>query len=299
MVDWLIYWFMLPACIVITSVAVLTGISGTAILTPVLILVFPLVGVRGLPPAVAFGVALLTEFFGFTGGVVGYYRRGLVDFVTSSGLLVVAVPTVVVFILLSQSVDAVLLRGVYGGMMVLLAAYLAWTAPTNVRRSDLKALPDEVRRIPRRSESPVERLVRSRDGEEYRYRVCDVGRGRLITAVGAAMKGLVSVGLGEVEMPNLVKRCKVPLAVAAATSVFVTAVTDLAGSTASLAALAIGGGLAAVPWNLLVYTIPGAVLGGLLGVRFQGRISSKTTERSIAVLFAVVGVAFLATVLRA
>lgn len=45
MIDWLIYWFMFPACILIASVAMLTGISGTAMLTPFLILVFPILSV--------------------------------------------------------------------------------------------------------------------------------------------------------------------------------------------------------------------------------------------------------------
>lgn len=43
MIDWFVYWFMLPACILIASAAMLTGISGTAMLTPFLILVFPLI----------------------------------------------------------------------------------------------------------------------------------------------------------------------------------------------------------------------------------------------------------------
>ncbi len=109
------------------------------------------------------------------------------------------------------------------------------------------------------------------------------------------MEGLVSVGLGELEMPNLVKRCKIPVAVSAATSVFVIAIAVLSGSVTSVAVLIQKGGLSAVPWNLVLYTIPGAVLGGQLGSRFQGKISSERSERLIAILFVVVGVAFLYT----
>lgn len=297
MVDWLVYWFMFPACILIASVAMLTGISGTAMLTPFLILAFPVLGVPTLTPAQAIGMALFTEFFGFVSGVVGYQRRRLIDYRTAGRLVAVAVPTIVAFSLLSQYVGPALLRGAYGVMMVILASYLAWTAPANVRRHDLKILPEAINRIPRHAEEPVERQIRSRDGREYRYRVCDPHRGYLITCVGAAMEGLVSVGLGELEMPNLVKRCKIPVAVAAATSVFVIAVTVLAGSVTSILALLQRGGLGAVPWNLVVYTVPGAVIGGQLGARFQGRVSSTTTERFIAILFAVVGIAFLAAVL--
>lgn len=297
MVDWLVYWFMLPACILIASVAMLTGISGTAMLTPFLILAFPVLGVPTLTPAQAIGMALFTEFFGFLSGVIGYHRRRLIDYETASALIAVAVPTIVVFSLLSQSVGPTLLRAAYGIMMVVLAAYLFWTAPANVRNRDLKTLPEAVQKVPRNRESSGERVIRSREGEEYRYRICDQHRGYLITGVGAAMEGLVSVGLGELEMPNLVKRCKIPVAVSAATSVFVIAVTVLAGSVTAILTLLQRGGLDAVPWNLVLYTVPGAVIGGQLGARFQGRSSSKTTERFIAILFALVGIAFLSAIL--
>ncbi len=96
-------------------------------------------------------------------------------------------------------------------------------------------------------------------------------------------------------MPNLVKRCKIPVAVSAATSVFVIAIAVLSGSITSVAVLIQKGGLAAVPWNLVLYTIPGAVLGGQIGSKFQGRISSELSERLISILFVIVGVAFLYT----
>ncbi len=45
-----------------------------------------------------------------------------------------------------------------------------------------------------------------------------------------------------------------------------------------------------------LHTIPGAVVGGQIGSRFQGAVSSTATERLIVVLFAVVGLAFAMTV---
>ncbi|MBI3023788.1 MAG: hypothetical protein HYY68_08740 [Thaumarchaeota archaeon] len=39
---------------------------------------------------------------------------------------------------------------------------------------------------------------------------------------------------GELEMPNLVKRCKIPVAVSAATSVFVIAIAVLSGSVTAI-----------------------------------------------------------------
>ena len=39
--DWGMYWFMFPSCIAIATLAMLSGISGAALLTPVMILGFP------------------------------------------------------------------------------------------------------------------------------------------------------------------------------------------------------------------------------------------------------------------
>ena len=42
--DFTIYWFMFPVSIVVASCAMLSGIGGAALFTPIFILVFPLLG---------------------------------------------------------------------------------------------------------------------------------------------------------------------------------------------------------------------------------------------------------------
>jgi uncharacterized membrane protein YfcA len=296
LIDWFVYWFMLPACILIASVAMLTGISGTAMLTPFLILVFPLIRVPVLTPAQAVGMALFTEFFGFASGTLGYHKEGLIDYHTAKKLLLVSVPAIVVFSLIANLVSSLLLRGIYGGMMIALASYLFLSSASSVRNRELRELPEAANRIPRRNEEPTERVISSKRHGEFRYKVCDQKSGLLACGTGAAMEGLVSVGLGELLMPNLVRRCKIPVAVSAATSVFVIAITVLTGSITSVLALVQKGGLGAVPWNLVIYTIPGAVVGGQIGSRFQGAVSSGIMEKFIAALFLVVGLAFVTTV---
>jgi uncharacterized membrane protein YfcA len=262
-------------------------------LTPFVILVFPIIGVPVLTPAEAVGMALLVEFFGFVSGLIGYHRTGLIDYQIGLKLITVAIPTIVVFSLISQFINGILLRLAYGVMMLLLASYLFLSAPSNVRNVTMKTLPEAVERIPIKNETPLERVIKTRRGTEYRYKVCDQRRGYLITGIGAAMEGLVSVGLGELEMPNLVKRCKIPVAVSAATSVFIIAISVLSASLTDVLALVAHEGLSAVPWHFVAYAAPGAVIGGQLGSRFQGRISSESSERFISALFTVIGIAFL------
>jgi hypothetical protein len=56
-VDWTVYWFMLPVCVVVASVAMFSGISGAAMLTPVFLIGFPLLGVPRLTTVEAIGTS--------------------------------------------------------------------------------------------------------------------------------------------------------------------------------------------------------------------------------------------------
>lgn len=293
MIGWLIYWFMFPACIGIVSLAMMLGIDGTAILTPAVILIFPLLAVPSVSPAAAVTVGLFTEFFGFLSGLAGYMKEGLVDVKIGLRLARFAVPTIVVSSLLAQFSPALFLKLAFGILMIGLAVYLVATAKSTVRNAMLESPPPSVDRIPRKNESSEETVIRTRGGREYRYKVCDKRRGELVCAVGSAFEGMISVGLGELVMPDLVRRCKIPITVSAATSVFVMTLGVFAGSVTGIASLVVRGGTYAVPWNLLVFTIPGAVIGGQIGSKAQGALSSVTIERLIVVIFTIIGVSFL------
>lgn len=85
-----------------------------------------------------------------------------------------------------------------------------------------------------------------------------------------------------------------PVAVAAATSTVVVAVTVAGAAVAHLVDLAREGGLSAIPWNLFVWAVPGTVVGALLGTYLQGRIQEDATRRFLAVLFGLIGLMFVA-----
>lgn len=284
------YVFMLPVCMAIATVAMLSGISGAAMLSPVIILGFPLLGVPEIAPAAAIGMSLFTEFFGFGSGVVGYIRRKLVDFETYKALVWVAVPVAAVAGFVSQAIEAEILKATYGLMMFPLAFVLFRQSDEELRPGSPDPKP---RYHPIDDQAPHLTRVVDAEGNVYEWRTCNRRVGRLLTGFGATMAGLVSTGIGEVEMPQLVKRCHLPVAVAAGTSILIVASTVLGASVAHIALLMQEGGVDAVPWNLIVYTVPGAVIGGQIGARLQGAISAKVMERSMAILFGVIGVLFL------
>ncbi|HEV8559658.1 MAG TPA: hypothetical protein VGR06_25250, partial [Actinophytocola sp.] len=63
--DRTVYWFTLPVCVIIASVAMFSGISSAALLTPVFLIGFPLAGVPRLSTVTAIAASLLLETSGF------------------------------------------------------------------------------------------------------------------------------------------------------------------------------------------------------------------------------------------
>ena len=47
----------------------------------------------------------------------------------------------------------------------------------------------------------------------------------------------------------------------------------------------------AIPWTLLLWDIPGVLIGGQIGPRLQGKIKQVTMQRAIGSLFFVLSVA--------
>ena len=61
-----------------------------------------------------------------------------------------------------------------------------------------------------------------------------------------------------------------------------------------ISALVDAGGVRAIPWSLVVYMVPGAVIGAQIAAKLQGQFSKSQLERAIGTLFGVVGMAFAA-----
>lgn len=112
------------------------------------------------------------------------------------------------------------------------------------------------------------------------------------TGVGSFLTGMLSVGIGEVIVPQLTKR-GVPLAVAVAAAVTIVIVTVACASFTLIGQVIAEGGWQQVPWNLVCYSVPGVLIGGQIGPRLQGRIEQRTLEYSIAALFVVLAIAML------
>jgi len=280
--DFTLYWFMFPVSVVVATCAMLSGIGGAALFTPIFILLFPLLGPEYVLPSTiaAIAAALITQTFGFLSGAIGYYRRRLIDYSLGKRLLRIAVPVAVAGAFAGSLVHDSVLLASYALLVAVLAMVMWRSHPT----------PDVIARADVEDER---RTMTDSRGIQYDYAVPHFGlRAYSLTGLGAFLTGMVSVGIGEVTISKLTRK-GVPIAVAAATSVLVVIVTVAFASTTLAVQLIKAGGWTAVPWNLLVYDIPGVLIGGQIGPRLQGHIAPHLLRRAISVLFVLLAVAML------
>lgn len=297
--EWTVYWFMLPACVVIAATATFSGISGAALMTPMFILVFPWLGVPTLSTIQSIGAALFLETAGFGAGVYHYARMRIADLRMARALITFTAPSAVAGALLAHEAPAMVLRIAYGVAMLGVAWLLGRgnSPPTQAKKPDVPCpcLVCESECSQPDSECPPQRRreLRSADGKSYAWCANFERPQRIFSATGAFLAGLISTGVGEATLPMLVRKGRVPVPVAAATSTLVVAGTVVAASIAHGVLLGLQGGLNAIPWNLIVWGVPGAIAGAAIGTRLQGRISERVTRIFFATLFALIGLVFL------
>lgn len=313
--DWTVYWFMFPVCIVVASVAMFSGISGAALLTPTFLIGFPLFGVPRLTTLAAIGTALFLETSGFGTGLYRYLKFRLVDVQTAKSMILVCLPLGALGSILGVFVPVTVLKIGYGVAMLGLA-YLLLSHKREPSRADtpivqpirgksnvgLSLSRDQPPRVLILAESDnvhdpcpsgEHRRIVAASGRVYDFCAHGLRAQRFICGAGALVAGLISTGVGEATLPPLVRRSHFPVPVAAATSVVIVAGTVAGAAATHLVELFLEGGLRAIPWNLIVWAVPGAVIGAFIGTRLQGKVSERLARRFFAGLFAAIGVTFL------
>ena len=204
--DFTLYWFMFPVAIVVATCAMLSGIGGAALFTPIFVLLFPILGPEYVLASTfaAISTALLTQTFGFMSGFVGYYRRRMIDFDLALRFIKITAPIAILGGLVAHAVhDGILIAG-YAVLVFVLAIGMLF-----LRRGRSAARP--VYDAPyRRPEIPRSDFV--------------------LSGVGAFLTGLVSVGIGEILISRLTRR-GIPVGIAAATSVAIVFATILFATT--------------------------------------------------------------------
>ena len=94
-------------------------------------------------------------------------------------------------------------------------------------------------------------------------------------------------------------RCRVPSPVAVATSIFVVVVSVLVASVGHFYNFATSADsqILAQVLSIVMFTIPGVIVGGQLGPLVQARVNPDLVKLGIAILFMAVGIFMLTTLM--
>ena len=268
----LTHWWVFPAAIVFSTIALASGVSGALFFSP-----FFMLGV-GLAPAQAIGAGLLTEVFGMGNGLRSYVKQGVVDYRTAKWLLAGAVPAVVGGAVVAHYVDPTLLKLVFGAGLMLLGAFLVYyDPPEECEPGECEGAYLEERNTDRGTTT-----IEAADGETFTYDTCWRPPGVGLSTAGGFITGLISAGLPEIVTTQLIVRCRIPPRVAVATSVFTLAIAAGAGALVHA--------LTATPvWYVVAWSIPGVLVGGTIGTRVGKHVPSDLMELGLGVVFALVG----------
>lgn len=268
----LVHWWVFPASIAFSTVALSSGVSGALFFSPFFMLVV------GLTPSQAIGAGLLTEVFGMGNGLRSYVSQRVVDFRTAKWLLLGAVPAVVLGALAAHFVDPTILKLLFGAGLIGLGAFLVYyDSPEKCEPGEC-----EGNYLKKKNTGRGTTTIEAADGATFVYDTCWRLPGVALSTIGAFVTGLISAGLPEIVTTQLIVRCRVPPRVAVATSVFVLAIAAAAGALVHA--------LTATPvWYVVAWSIPGVLIGGTVGTRVGKYVPSELMETGLGVVFGLVG----------
>ncbi len=269
-------WWIFPASILFSLIALSSGVSGALFFSPFFMLIV------GLSPSQAIGAGLLTEVFGMGNGLRSYVKQNVVDYNTAKWLLLGSIPTVVIGALISHLIDPGILKLIFGFGLLLLGGFLLfYPSPEKCKPGERE---EEI--LKEKAKDNTYTVIKTRDGEKYEYKTCWRPPGVFLSSIGGFITGLISAGLPEISTTQLIIRCRLPPRVAVATSVFVLAITAIVG--ASIHALSATPIFYVVGWS-----IPGVLIGGTIGTNISKYIPSNLMENTLGIIFAIVGIIIL------
>ncbi len=239
--------------VVIGCVAAMTGISGGAFKTPLLIIFFSLSG------EYAAAASLLSAAFVAVVSTIGYHRQksGLIDFRIGSLAVIATVPgTYVGVTLRTIAAHAHILRFVFGILLFPIALKLLLSQSEDREHSN---------------------------GQKRILSFSQLGRKKSVLSIVAiflagVLAGLLGIGGGTIIVPVLCIILEFPILMAAATSMFTMIFTSSVGSIINYFALAQTGGIDVFLYYGIAMGI-GMIFGGIIGPRYASRVDSAWLQR--------------------
>lgn len=252
------YWFLLPVGIAIATLVMSAGVSGATLWVPVYLLWLR------LDVALAFWLGLLTMLFGFGSGVYRNWRDRSYNGALVRGFLVASVPAALAGGWAAVFVNQRLLVGGFGLFLLVYAAVFAY-------------------------------FVLSEGGDAERV---EDAIGYPIAVIGGLLTGLISIGIGILAMPSVLRHRSIRTPGEGIGSlVMIIFFTSLAATLGRLRPAFVDQLRRDLPelGAILLWSVPAVVIGGQIGPRLAQLLPSKRHARAyFSVVLLLVGALTLA-----
>lgn len=242
------------------------GLGGGVILVPTLLLIASVSDAFAwATPQTIVGVSLIVMIFTGLASTLTYLKVKRVDYKTGFLFLIGSIPGGVVGSWLNQFVDGDSFQLYFGILMIIISLLLFLKKKDPPKR---ELLGKHVRTF-------------TYNGETYQYKVQKPLAIALAFIVGI-LSGLFGIGGGSIMVPAMILLFGFPVHIATATSMFMIFFVSIVGSTTHIA-------LGHIPWEYVLFFIPGAWFGGKLGAKVNQMLSSKTLEWILRILLIFIG----------
>lgn len=112
------YWYMFFMCIIISAIAMSSGIGGATFFVPFVLLVLD------VPIASAIAIGIFVEIFGFAFGVYNHWRRGSVDVILAGKIIQYAAPLVLIGVILNHLLEPKIIEYIFILALMIFATQL-------------------------------------------------------------------------------------------------------------------------------------------------------------------------------
>lgn len=263
-------WFMFPVAIFVATVAMMSGIGGATLFTPLFLIVLK------LQPAVALASGLFIEFFGFTTGVIGYARKQCIDYGLVKKILPYSITGTVIGLGLSFIIPKSLIELILAGILL----YLSFEFLRRKKKCEPVMWPEKKVVSPKQDTNNSPQV-----GPKY----------KMSWLLGGSLFGVSSSGLGEMNEFILLKRMHLLPGRASGTSVMVIAVSALIAALFYMSSLYASSqtDLLSTVTSIVIFAVPGVIIGANIGVQLATRISTKYMEMFVGTLFFIVAIVII------
>jgi len=266
---WITLVFMI--CILIglltAFIGSLMGLGGGIILVPTLLFIasFSNAFAWATPQAIV-GISLIVMIFTGLSSTLAYLKVKRVDYRTGFLFLIGSIPGGIIGSWLNQFVDADAFQ-LYFGIMMIIISLLLFIKKKDPENTELTG--NNVRTF-------------ELNGVRYQYKI-QKSLAIILAFIVGILSGLFGIGGGSIMVPAMILLFGFPVHIATATSMFMIFFVSIFGSITHIT-------LGHIPWEYVLFFIPGAWIGGRLGAKVNQKLSSNTLEWILRVLLILIGV---------